>query len=104
MESLQKRKQNIFGLRVGANAHNPLVVMLSGGGETPGAFICRLFTMQNGKWKVESGKYLSLLRKMSVRTEGEQLSREVLKEHFIFYLPPLRGKSLRSRGRGVNHD
>ena len=101
MDTQLKRKQNIFVLRVGANAHNPLVVMLSGGVDSRGLYVPAFY---NAKWKVESGKYLSLLRKMSVRTEGEQLSREVPKEHFIFYLPPLRGKSLRSRGRGVNHD
>ena len=31
MDTQLKRKQNIFVLRVGANAHNPLVAMLSEG-------------------------------------------------------------------------
>ena len=97
MDTQLKRKQNIFVLRVSANAHNPLVAMLSEG--------VTLLTVSEREFE---GDYLlgsrTVERLKCLRPFNASKSREVPKEHFIFYLPPLRGKSLRSRGRGVNHD
>ena len=93
MDRQLKRKQNIFVLRVSANAHNPLVVMLSGGGSSPNGI------GEGIRGGLFVGKPYGRAAKMSAPVQREQVKRSAQRA-FHLLSAPLEGEVPAEQGKG----